>query len=150
MSERALLSMLMGVSGLDILGGAGQLEVATVVSPLQVIVDNEVISMVRNVMTGFTLDDENLAYDVLVDTKPGDHFLTADHTLRHCRESFIPQNFIKLTREDWELAGSKTLMDRLLDRYHTLMEKENPGLLSDDLAEEVDSIAGDADKALTK
>lgn len=148
MSERSMLSTLMGVSGLDILGGAGQLEVATAVSPLQLIIDNEVIAMVRQIMTGFTFDDDNLAWDVLVETKPGDHFLTSDHTLMHCRDAFTPQNFIRLTREDWEKEGGRDLLDRALERYQTVMGTDNPYILNGELAEELDSIVKMADKNL--
>ncbi len=149
MSERAMLSTLMGVSGLDILGGAGQLEVATAVSPLQLIVDNEVIAMVRQIMTGFTLDDDNLAWDTLVETEPGDHFLTSEHTVLHCRDAFTPQSFIRLTREAWEKEGSKNLLDRTLDRYRTLMDKDNPYLVSEDLAGEIDAVVKEADNKLS-
>jgi len=148
MSERSMLSTLMGVSGLDIFGGVGQLEVATAVSPLQLIVDNEVIAMVRQIMTGFTFDDDNLAWDVLVETKPGDHYLTSDHTLLHCRDAFTPQNFIRLTREAWEKEGGKDLLERALERYQALMDKENSYLLTGDLAKELDSIVKTADKNL--
>ncbi len=150
MSERSMLSTLMGVSGLDILGGAGQLEVATAASPLQLIVDNEVIGMLRQIMSGLTYDDENLAWDILVNTKPGDHFLTSEHTFRHCREGYIPQNFTRLNREDWELEGSKNLSDRALQRYHFLMDKNNACLLAEDLAGEVNSIVESADKNLVQ
>lgn len=150
MSERSMLSALMGVSGLDILGGAGQLESSTAVSPLQLIVDNEVIGMLRQIISGLTYDDENLAWDILVNTKPGDHFLTSDHTLRHCRRGYIPQNFTRLNREDWEREGSKDLLDRVLERYRALMAKDNECLLADDLAGEVNSIVESADKNLGK
>ena len=150
MSERSMLSTLMGVSGSDILGGAGQLEVATVASPLQLIVDNEVVSMVRHTMKGFTFDDDDLAWEVLTETKPGDHFLISEHTLQHCREAFMPHNFIRLTREAWERGGRKDLMDRALERYHQLMKKENTSLLAEDPAGEVDAILKAADKKLVQ
>jgi trimethylamine:corrinoid methyltransferase-like protein len=150
MSERAMLSTLMGVSGLDILGGAGQLEVATAVSPLQLIVDNEVIGMLRQIMSGLTYDDEHLAWNTIVDTKPGNHFLTSEHTYRHCREGYIPQNFIRLNREDWERQGSKSLLDRTLQRYHSLMDKDNAVFLTDDLTGKVNSIVESADKNLVQ
>ncbi len=145
-----MLSTLMGVSDSDILGGAGQLEVATVVSPLQLIVDNEVFSMVRSIMKGLTFDDDNLAWEVLTETNPGDHFMISDHTVAHCREAFIPHNFIRLTREAWEREGGKDIMDRALERYRELMKKENTSLLPEDAAGEVDSILMAADKKLVQ
>jgi len=148
MSERALLSTLMGLSGLDILGGAGQLEVATAVSPLQLLVDNEIFGMVRQILKGFTLDDDGLAWEVITKGKPGDHFLTTPHTLRHCRDAFTPQNFTRLTREAFEREGSKDFHERLLERYRALMIGENKCLLKRDTAQELDSIVQRADRKL--
>ena len=150
MSERAMLSTLMGVSGLDILGGAGQLEVATAVSPLQLIVDNEVIGMLRQIIAGLTYDAEHLAWDTIVETKPGDHFLMSEHTLRHCREGYTPHNFTRLNREDWEREGSKSLSERALQLYHSLMDKDNDCMLAEDLTAEVNSIVASADKSLVQ
>jgi len=148
MSERAMLTTLMGLSGLDILGGAGQLEVATAVSPLQLLVDNEVFGMVRQLLKGFTLNDDQLAWEVIAKGKPGDHFLTTPHTLRHCRDALMPQNFIRLTREAFEREGSKDFQERLLERYRTLMVSENKGLLQSEIAQEIDSVVQEADRKL--
>lgn len=150
MSERAMLSTLMGLSGLDILGGAGQLEVATSVSPLQLLVDNEVFGMVRQILKGFTLNDDQLAWEVITKGKPGDHFLTTPHTLRHCRDPFLPQNFIRLTREAWEREGSKDFHERLRERHRALMIGENKCLLGTDNAQELDSIVQTADRKLVR
>ena len=49
-TERAILTTWMAASGLDILGGAGQLEMVTSASPLQLIVDNEVLAMARRMV----------------------------------------------------------------------------------------------------
>ena len=148
MSERAMLTTLMGLSGLDILGGAGQLEVATAVSPLQLLVDNEVFGMLRQILKGFTLNDDQLAWDVITKGKPGDHFLTTPHTLRHCRDAFMPQNFTRLTREAFEREGSKDFHDRLRERYRALMAGENKCLLKRDIAQELDSVVQKADHKL--
>jgi trimethylamine:corrinoid methyltransferase-like protein len=148
MTERAMLTTLMGLSGLDILGGAGQIEVATAVSPLQLLVDNEVFGMVRQILKGFTLSDDQLAWDVITKGKPGDHFLTTPHTLRHCRDAFMPQNFIRLTREAFEREGSKDFHERLRERYRTLMSGENKCLLKGDAAQALDSVVQKADHKL--
>jgi trimethylamine---corrinoid protein Co-methyltransferase len=150
MSERAMLTTLMGLSGLDILGGAGQLEVATAVSPLQLLVDNEVFGMVRQILKGFTLNDDQLAWDVITKGKPGDHFLATPHTLRHCRDAFMSQNFIRLTREAFEREGSKDFHERLRERYRNLMSGENKCLLKGDTALELDSIVQKADRKLAR
>jgi trimethylamine--corrinoid protein Co-methyltransferase len=104
--------------------------------------------MVRNIMRGLTFDGENIAWEVLTETQPGDHFLASEHTLKHCRESFMPHNFIRLTREAWEREGSKNLMDRVRDRYNDYIKKENTSLLPKDMANQIDSILKAVDKNL--
>lgn len=148
MSERAILTTLMGLSGADILGGAGQIEVATAVSPIQLIVDNEVMGMVRRIAQGFSLDDENMAWEELTKANPGDHFLTSPHTLRHCREGYMPKVFARLTREAWEQEGKHHLVERALNLYRDLMTQENEVVMADEASLAMDEIVREADTNL--
>jgi trimethylamine:corrinoid methyltransferase-like protein len=102
MSEGALRSMLIGLSGADILGAAGQLEVATTISPVQLAIDNEVFGMVKRMITKITFDDDTLAWPDLLNAVPGSQFITSDHTLQHCRDGLMPINFIRMTRDEWD------------------------------------------------
>ena len=147
-SERAMLTTWMAASGLDILGGTGQLEVATAADPLQLIIDNEVLAMARRLAAPVHLDDEQLAWDVIAQTEPGQHFLTSKHTFAHCREVFIPGYFIRMTREAWEHADKKTLMERVRDHFEELNSRENPMAASPELVREIDAIVEASDKKL--
>jgi trimethylamine---corrinoid protein Co-methyltransferase len=147
-SERSMLTTWMAASGLDIFGGAGQLEVATAVSPLQLIIDNEILAMARKLIAPFHLDDDQLAWDALTMVRPGQDFLTIDHTLLHCRDGFSPFNFIRSARDDWEGAGAKSLLDRAKDAYDTMKDPKNRYTAKDELAEELDNLVKAADLAI--
>ncbi len=147
-SERSMLTTWMAASGLDILGGAGQLEVATAVSPLQLIVDNEILAMARRLIAPVHLDDDQLAWDVLTTVAPGQDFLTTDHTLQHCRDAFSPFHFISTARDDWEAGGAKRLLDRVKDAYFDRMDPENRYNAKEDLVKELDDLVDAADRAL--
>lgn len=148
MSERAMLTMLMGLSGLDILGGVGQLEVATAISPLQMIVDNEVLAMTRRLLGGFTFDEDQLAWDVLTQTEPGQHFMLSGHTLAHCRDGYNPQLFLRLPRDTWVRQGCPDLMERALKHYKELVAKEDSAALDNDTAAKLDDLVSIADDRL--
>jgi trimethylamine:corrinoid methyltransferase-like protein len=147
-SERSMLTTWMAACGLDILGGVGQLEVATAVSPLQLIIDNEILAMARRLMAPFHFDDDQLAWEALTTVSPGQDFLTIDHTLEHCRDGFSPFNFIRSARDDWEGAGSKSLLDRAKDAYDTMKDPKNRYTAKDELAEELDNLVKAADLAI--
>jgi len=148
MSEGASRSMLIGLSGADILGAAGQLEVATTISPVQLAVDNEVFGMVRRMITNINFDDDSLAWSDLLRAEPGSNFLTADHTLRHCRDGLMPTNFTRMTREDWNKKGQGDLIARAIEYCRDLLGKAVSPNLSEDVSREMDSIVERADKQL--
>jgi trimethylamine:corrinoid methyltransferase-like protein len=148
MSEGALRSMLIGLSGADILGAAGQLEVATTISPVQLAVDNEVFGMVRRMIANITFDDESLAWADLLAAEPGCNFLTAEHTLRHCRDGLMPINFTRMTREDWNKNGQADLVARAVGYCKDLLAKAAPPNLPENVNREMDAIVARADKQL--
>lgn len=146
-AERVMVSTWMAASGLDILGGAGQLEAVTAASPLQLILDNEILAMTRNIVAPAALDDDQLAFDVLAETRPGDHFLTSMHTLNHCRETFVPEHFIRMNREAWSKDRS-TLMERIHDSYKQLLQQDNAMAAPAEPAQEIDAVVQAADSRL--
>ena len=148
MSEGALRSMLIGLSGADILGAAGQLEVATTISPVQLAIDDEVFGTVRRMITNISFDDDSLAWADLLTAEPGGNFLTGDHTLRHCRDGLMPKNFTRMTREDWNIEGQGDLIARASKYCKDLLAKAGPLNLPEHLTREMDSIVERADEQL--
>jgi len=148
MSEGALRSILIGLSGADILGAAGQLEVATTISPVQLAIDNEVLGTVRRMIASISFDNDNLAWDELLAAEPGCNFLTGDHTLRHCRDGMIPINYTRMTREDWNNKDQGDLVARATEYCRDILEKAEPPKLPDDVSREMDAIVERADRQL--
>lgn len=148
MSEGALRSMLIGLSGADILGAAGQLEVATTISPVQLAIDNEVFGMVRRTIMEITFDDDNLAWNDLLNAEPGGNFLTSDHTLAHCRDGLMPENFIRMTRQSWQDKAEGDLVMRVSEYCKNLLAKATPLALPEHVIREMDSIVEKADRRL--
>ncbi|MFW6054894.1 MAG: trimethylamine methyltransferase family protein [Thermodesulfobacteriota bacterium] len=148
MIERALLSQHIAASGADILGGVGQLEVATTVSPLQAVIDSEVMEIVKRLMQEVNLDDESLGLKVLQACKPGGEFLTHEHTLTHCRETFQPRLFIRKSRNMWESGEKKDLLQRAADEYERIMASAGPVEMSESRVTEMQRIVEKADKKL--
>jgi trimethylamine:corrinoid methyltransferase-like protein len=148
-SERSMLMTWMAACGLDIFGGVGQLEVATAVSPLQLIIDNEILAMARRLVAPFNFDDDQLAWEALTSVSPGQDFLTLDHTLEHCRDGLNPITFIRSARGDWEGAGGKSLLDRAKDAYETMQNPENRYAAEEALVKELDDLVSAADRAIS-
>jgi trimethylamine:corrinoid methyltransferase-like protein len=147
-SEGALRCMAIALSGADILGAAGQLEVATTISPVQLAVDNEVLGMVKRLITKIDFDDETMAWQELLNAEPGSQFLTNEHTFRHCRDGLMPVNFIRMTREGWNAKGRGDLVARVTEFCRNLLEKAEPVALPENMIKEMNSIVKRADTNL--
>jgi len=117
----ALPCILAGGCNID----AGRLGMDAVHSPLQMILDSELICALRRVLRGFEVNEDTLAVDLINEIGPGGSFLAAEHTVRHMRsELWQPRVW---SREGWRSqqrsGGQKTDVERALDIWHDLMAK---------------------------
>lgn len=79
-----LLPVLAGAVGI---GTVGHLENAVTFSPLQLVLDNEMVRYVRRaIRTPWVVDDETLATELIHAVGPGGNFLSEMHTSGHFRE----------------------------------------------------------------
>ena len=150
MTENTLRGLLVALSGCDILGGAGQLDVATVISPVQLVIDDSLASMLKRLKAGIIIDDETLAWKEILDIVPGSHFLELSHTLRHCHDALRTELFVSQPRETWSAQGSQDLYARALEKYEGLKNKLEPLALPEDVKKELDKIVKEADKRLAR
>jgi trimethylamine--corrinoid protein Co-methyltransferase len=148
MVERSMRAMLIASSGASVLGGAGQFEVACSVSPVALAIDNEIFKMTKGIIREMTFDDDQLAWDELMNVDYGGEFLTCAHTLKHCRDVIQPINFTRLTRDSWADAGSKDLNAIVSEYLDTLMKDAGPIELPLETKQQMEAIIRQADEKL--
>jgi trimethylamine:corrinoid methyltransferase-like protein len=147
LAERALLGQAVALSGADILGGVGQLECATVFSPVQALLDNELGAMQRRYLRVPEVSDETMNWQEVPAIRPGGHFLESKQTLEHCRDQFVPRAFLREGRDDYEASGRRTAFDRAREICLDLMHRPWPeGLPNDDARREMAEVVAAADR----
>lgn len=147
MAERALLMQTVALSGTDILGGIGQLECATVFSPVQAVLDNEIGAMMRRFIRTPDITDEALNFDEMMRVAQGGHFLDSDHTVAGCRDQHIPRVFQRMGRDDYESCGRRAAFDVARDQaLAAISAQPEGGVLSQDQRREIAALAKAADK----
>lgn len=143
--ESVVNCMAMALSDIDILGGAGQLETATTISPIQLIADNDLFRQVRSLLSAVSVEDDLLAWNDLMSVDPGGHFLRSQHTRRYARKGEISTLLTRLGREGWEREGGEDLFERAEWRYEEILTKERPPVLSEQQCAEMELIVKHAD-----
>lgn len=151
MAERAMLTQTVALSGADILGGIGQLECATVFSPVQAVLDNEVGTMVRKFMQPADVSAETLNWEEILKVRAGGHFLDSAHTLALCREQFQPDVFLREGRDDYEKSGRRTAFEAARDKaLASIKAAPEGGVLSADQRREIADVVAAGDRHIVE
>jgi len=151
MAERALIGQAVALAGADILGGVGQLECATVFSPVQAVLDNEVGAMLRRFIHPPAIDDSSLNWDEVSHIRTGGHFLDSGHTLSLCRTQHMPDIFLREGRDDYEHSGRHTAFDIARDRAMNLIsDAPEEGILSVEKQREIAKVIAAGDRYIVE
>ena len=73
----------------SVVWGAGSTESEKTISPVQAVIDNEIIGMVKKFLAGLPVNAETLALDEIRKVGICGQFLNSDHTLAHFRGAFF-------------------------------------------------------------
>ena len=143
--EATISIVMAGLSGANLIHDVGYLEAGLVGSYDMLVMSDEVISMVKHILKGIQVDEENLALDVIDKVGPGGHFLAEDHTLKHFRSFWFPKLIDRHNWEEWQALGGQTLGQRVREKVIDLIENYQPEPLSEDVEVELKKIVAEAD-----
>ena len=148
--ESALQVLLSGLSGAALVHDVGFLDCADIGSLEMLVMNDEIIAMVRRVMCGLEINDDTLMLDLIDKVGPGGHFLAERETARRCRgEIWVPKLMNRDPWESWEAAGAKTINERIKIRLETILATHQPPSLPDGAAEEIEGILRAAEARYT-
>jgi len=136
------------LAGATILTNHGMCQTFKRFSPLQLIVDNEIVGMVKAMKKGCTVDEESLDFEEILNIGETESFVGKDHNLRHFREVYRARIFNTVTKEQWEAAGAKDLFDKARDVYSDFKKKFRPRSLPEDVRREKEKIVVRANEDL--
>ena len=121
--EKALTLLLTAQAGASYIHhAAGMLENMNVVSYEQMVLDNDIILMVKRSLAGIATDPQHLALDAIDRVGPGGHYLTDEHTLRFMRREFsFPRLAERSNRETWRAAGATDSRRRAADMVRRIL-----------------------------
>jgi trimethylamine--corrinoid protein Co-methyltransferase len=147
--ERCLGGLNLAQSGVDIMGRAGELEAAKIISPAQLVVDNELVAMIKHLLSPLQVNAQTMAWEDLLAVAPGGHFLQQPSTVRYCRDVFRSTLFKHQAREVWESKGGKDSIERARQKALDVWTSQaDTKWLDQDTRTELDRIVSRADRSL--
>ena len=141
------MSVVLG--GADLIVGLGLLEDAKTLSLEKLVIDDEIVRMIRRIADGIVVSDETIALDVIEKVGIGGMFFGEKHTMKHLREEqFLPRLIDRRSLDLWERDGRKTLEDRARAKVREALAAPVPHPLSPNLVRTLDAMIDEASHAI--
>jgi len=121
-------------------------ELGVTFSLTQLIIDNEIVKMVKKVVRGIPLSDESMATEVINQAGPGGSFVEKEHTFKHMREQSQPELIDRRTRERWKSSGGRDLAQKAHEKALTILKSHKPEPLTKEMLSDLRLIVEEAEK----
>jgi trimethylamine--corrinoid protein Co-methyltransferase len=106
--ESALWIVAAALSGNNLVHDVGYIESGLTCSYEMIVMGDEIISFVRRMLGGISMEPEALALDVIDRVGPGGNYMGDPHTARHFRKVWYPRLLDRRGHHAWTEAGEPT------------------------------------------
>jgi trimethylamine--corrinoid protein Co-methyltransferase len=147
--EKAMQWLLAGMSGVNLIWGAGMLDGHSLWSNAQLVIDAEMCGMVARCLEGFRVDTGEGVLDLIneVGHFPGS-YLGSDHTLNHwLEERYMPMISLRESYEQWLKGGRTSLLERADEKARALLAQHEIVPLPEHVDKEINELLTAAGRA---
>ena len=136
--EKALTGVLPALAGLNLICGMGLIASENTMSLEGLVIDNEIVSMIKKIANGIEITDETLALDIIKKVGPKNSFIRERHTLEHFRkEIWIPKITNRTFPEIWVKSGAKDLWVKAKEEAEKILKEHEVLPLSKDAKDKI-------------
>ena len=130
------------LSGANIISGCGMLDLESCLSYEKLVIDAEMIGMVKRFVKGIVVRDDPIAVTLMQKSGHKGDFLTLPHTRKWYREEqYLTSEVIdRASFEGWKSRGEKSTFERARDRVEKLMTTYQPNKITDEVRQELRAV----------
>jgi trimethylamine--corrinoid protein Co-methyltransferase len=141
--EAGMGALLAGLAGVNMVSGPGMLDFESTQSIEKLVIDNEIIGMVKRLIRGVEDYGSPFAADILKDYEDKEELLSHPSTLKLFRkELFLAGPVIdRQSRDMWKASGAKSARKRAKEEAFKLLSKGSLQPIDDMLAKELEDVA---------
>jgi trimethylamine--corrinoid protein Co-methyltransferase len=123
--EAGLGAVLAGLSGINMISGPGMLDFESTQSIEKLIIDNEIVGMVKRLIRGIDEYGEPYALDILKDYHEKEELLSHPSTLNLFRKELLLGSPVidRLSRDLWKKQGSKSTRKRAQEMIQKIVNQ---------------------------
>lgn len=130
--EKATQSTVMEMAGAYCHMAAGALACDEIFSPIQLMIDSEILSWVAATAKPVCFSQEELALDIISEVGPGGTFLDHISTAQHMRQvTWRPELLSQNTLSMWLAEGMPSVIEKANDKLNSLELSDEPAVSSE-------------------
>jgi len=114
--------------------------------PVQLVMDDEWIAMIRFLQRGIEVDAASLMVDDITSVGPFGDFLSLQSTLEGMREQSAPTLMDRRVHEEWRADGGTDMYTRAAVRTREILEEHRRTPLDDEVIQRLRSIVARVDE----
>jgi trimethylamine--corrinoid protein Co-methyltransferase len=139
-------ALVAGLSGVNMISGAGMMDFESCVSFEKLVIDAEIIGMTKHLIAGMNVRDNPIALDLMRKVGHKGDFLAQPHTRKWYKsEQYLPSAVLDRANFDvWKNRGAKSAFERARARIDELLPSYQPSPLTEALRKELRDIAQSA------
>ena len=119
--ENALALFMAYANGADVTFGTGLLDGSRILCLENLVVDDEILGMVKRILTGIEVSDETLAVELIKKMGFGGNYLSDNHTRAHVRELWQAKLGETGTYDGWMNAGAKSTTEKAQEKVAEIL-----------------------------
>jgi len=146
--EHMINALVPALCGASVIAGLGHVEHCYTYDPVLLVMDDDMIGMLRRLFRGIEVTDETLGLDAIMRVGPGGNYLIDPHTLKYFKsEYFTPKSVNRFVRGVWSSKGAVEAKELARERARKILAEHKVEPLDEKLAAELDRIVASADQA---
>ncbi len=138
--EKAITVFTPIMGGPSTIFGAGMLNLASSQSMEQMLIDNEIIGMIRQVKRGIEVNDQTLAYESIKRVGNGNNFLAEPDTMNFIDMPSNPQYISRGQFSEWENGGCVDVAEIVHEKVLDIISKPPLNPIPEDIRIQIDAL----------
>ena len=131
--------------GSNLIHDVGYMGQGLIGHPAALVICAEIISYVKRVIRGFTIDDGDIGMDVIRKVGPQGQFITTPHTVKNFRKEHWQTDLMnRLPLEYWKSTGKRSLGARAIEKAQMILQEHQVEPLEDAVQEALEAIRASA------
>lgn len=145
--ERAMNALYPIMAGATFVSGMGLLNGGLLASAEQLVIDDEIYSMLTHRQYGLEVSEEAIGAEVVSAVMHGGNFLAQEHTRDYLRKGELHKGRLgnDAPHEEWYASGSKSVREEARVRMQKLLSDHQGNILDDSVCKELNSILEEAE-----